>query len=179
MERFLIVLDLDETLIHATCREDFDQPSDFKVFEQDIYRRPYLDDFLDFCFANFFVGVWSSASSSYAKEIVKNIMDPTKLHFLWGHEHCKRRFDSELSVNHAVKPIRSLIKKGYSEEKIVAIDDSPKKWINSNDNLIPVEPFRGDTQDDELQQLITYLELLKASPDIRKTNKESWLNRNK
>ena len=44
-EKILLILDVDETLIHATEKE-LNQKVDFKIFDYNIYKRPFLDEFL-------------------------------------------------------------------------------------------------------------------------------------
>ena len=71
-EKALLILDLDETLVHATAtqiREDFD----FQVYNYYVYKRPGLTKFLAHCGAHFTLAVWSSASDDYVQAIVKQI----------------------------------------------------------------------------------------------------------
>ena len=85
----LLLLDLDETLIHS---EEFPrtQPStkefDFKVgFEGEPYwymskKRPFLDEFIKFAFENFDVGVCTASTEDYATIVLENIgIDKSKL----------------------------------------------------------------------------------------------------
>lgn len=63
-QKILLILDLDETLIHATShkiRDDFD----FQVFHYFVYKRPFLDEFIATCVEHFELAVWSSASDDY------------------------------------------------------------------------------------------------------------------
>ena len=60
-QELLLILDLDETLIHASAtkiREDFD----FQVFQYFVYKRPGLTAFLATCAQYFKLASWSSAS---------------------------------------------------------------------------------------------------------------------
>ena len=50
MNRPLLILDLDETLIHASAQE-LETPAHFRVSKYWVYRRPHLDVFLDYCFS--------------------------------------------------------------------------------------------------------------------------------
>lgn len=62
----LLVLDLDETLIHA--REDpLDRAPDHAVGPYVVYRRPHLEAFLEAVFESFaHVGVWTASTLAYA-----------------------------------------------------------------------------------------------------------------
>lgn len=69
----LLILDLDETLIHATAtkvRDDFD----FQVFHYFVYKRPGLENFLTTCAQHFKLAIWSSASDDYVQEVVQRIL---------------------------------------------------------------------------------------------------------
>jgi RNA polymerase II subunit A small phosphatase-like protein len=86
----LLILDLDETLIHATAektREDFD----FQVYHYFVYQRPGLSDFLTQCAEHFQLAVWSSASDDYVQAVEKEIVPATiPLAFVWGRARCTR-----------------------------------------------------------------------------------------
>ena len=60
-----------------------------------VYRRPHLAAFLDYCFGNFKVAVWTSASRDYAYGIASKIMAIDRLAFLWVRERCTPRRDYE------------------------------------------------------------------------------------
>src|SRR5689334_16338243 len=82
--RTLLILDLDETLIHATERP-LERAADFSVYGYHVYRRPRLDAFLAECARHFELAVWSSASDDYVRAVVETIFpDPAALHFVWG-----------------------------------------------------------------------------------------------
>lgn len=72
----LIVLDLDETLIHSTTEflgDDREILFNFRDVqtgkEYIVYKRPYADEFLQYCFANFHVGVFTAGDSEYAGKV--------------------------------------------------------------------------------------------------------------
>ena len=60
-----VILDLDSTLICAEPIESLPKGdfSEFKVYNMDdyykVFERPYLQEFLDFLFANFNVSIWT------------------------------------------------------------------------------------------------------------------------
>ena len=45
-EKLLLILDIDETLVHAT-RNKLDRKENFKIFDYYVYERPYLLEFLN------------------------------------------------------------------------------------------------------------------------------------
>src|SRR3546814_13765967 len=72
MERILLILDLDETLIRAV-EEPLDRPADFRLPDFLVYRRPHLDAFLAPVSENFDLAVSSSVNSPYVDAIVDAI----------------------------------------------------------------------------------------------------------
>lgn len=55
------------------------------------WRRPHLNAFLDYCFANFTVAVWSSARGENVKDLVDFVFEEDqkrRLLFLWDQSHC-------------------------------------------------------------------------------------------
>ena len=65
-EKILVVLDLDETLIHAT-KNELGRKADFQIFDYHVYKRPYLNEFLTEINEHFLLAVWSSASDDYVE----------------------------------------------------------------------------------------------------------------
>ncbi len=70
MEKLLVILDLDETLIHANPIALERQDWDFEYESYKVYKRPFLDEFLKELPKHFKVAVWSSASDDYVQYIV-------------------------------------------------------------------------------------------------------------
>lgn len=177
LERKLLILDLDETLIYAT-EEKLNRECDFSVGQYFVYKRPFLQDFLEFCFENFDVAVWTSATQNYAVEIANRIFpDSNELKFFYSRLRCTIRFDEELQENYFEKMMSKIRRRGYDLTKIIVIDDSPEKWRNSYGNLVRVKSFFGECDDDELKHLTVYLERLKNIDNIRKFEKRNWRNR--
>ncbi len=82
----LLILDLDETLIHAT-EEPLQREPDFFVGPYSVYRRPYLADFLTSCSACFRLAVWSTGTDEYVGPVVERIMPPgVEPAFVWGRQ---------------------------------------------------------------------------------------------
>ncbi len=170
----LLILDLDETLIHATTAP-LRKPPDFVFDEFLIYRRPHLDRFLAFAEEHFSVAVWTSSSPDYAAEIVRNIFPaPDRLEFLWARDRCTPRWDWSVGEVDWLKPLQKVKRLGIPLEEMIAVDDSPEKYIRNYGNLVRVAPFVGDTDDDELLRLERYLLVLKGLPDVRAAEKRWW-----
>jgi TFIIF-interacting CTD phosphatase-like protein len=177
----LLILDLDETLIHAT-EKPLLQQADFSLYNYHVYKRPYLDTFLTTCLDWFDVAVWTSSGAEYATEVVSTIFpDPKALAFLWTSDRCSIAYnynydliDGEYPAYYSRKPLKKVKRRGYNLESVIAIDDTPKKWEKSYGNLITVKPFEGDESDRELEHLLIYLDILKNEKNIRSIEKRWW-----
>jgi len=75
MTEKLIILDLDETLIHAT-KERLGIEEDFMFDKYFVYKRPFLEQFLLELSADFKIGIWSSADDEYVADIANQIKPP-------------------------------------------------------------------------------------------------------
>ena len=173
-EKKLLILDLDETLIYARPHTLAGTP-DFQVGPYYIYKRPHLGEFLASCQHWFQVAIWTSASADYAAEVIQELFpDPERLSFVWTAERCTVRYDQEIGEHCARKNLKKIKRRGYGLESVIVVDDSPEKWRQSYGNLVPVHPFLGDEDDDELKRLLPYLHFLKEQPNIRALDKRSW-----
>ena len=82
----MLVLDLDETLIHSVCfgfeKEYPHRGADFHVDGGDIgvYRRPGVGPFLAWALEHFkAVGIWTAGTLDYAQEIIPHLCAPKAL----------------------------------------------------------------------------------------------------
>jgi TFIIF-interacting CTD phosphatase-like protein len=172
-DRKLLILDLDETLVHSTA-EPLGRDADFRIGKYFVYRRPHLDELLTACGGWFDLAVWSSSTVAYTRAIVETIFsDPTALSFVWGRERCTLATDvnGELCWH---KPLRKVTRRGFRAESTIAVDDSPEKWVRSYGNVVHVKPFVGDQSDTELKILLSYLDRLRGAEDIRAIEKRFW-----
>jgi TFIIF-interacting CTD phosphatase-like protein len=177
VDRKLLILDLDETLIFAE-ETPLEREADFLVGQFFVYKRPYLQEFIEFCLENFNVAVWTSSTGNYAVKIIEEIFpNPCELAFFWSRERCTIRYDEELQETYFEKMMSKVRRRGYDLKKVVVVDDSPEKWRNAYGNLVRVKSFFGETADSELKRLIMYLERLRTVENIRKTEKRNWQNR--
>lgn len=179
MPRFdkLLVLDLDETLIHSV-ETPLPWRYDFRAFEYYVYNRPGLARFLRSCLDWFTVGVWSSSGGEYAQHVVKHLFqDPDKLEFVWSSLNCSRVFDSESRHVGPCKDVKKLVRRGFPKEKIIMVDDSPEKLAKNYGNGVIVVPFDGSREDTELDLLVRYLEWLGPAEDVRRIEKRNWQRR--
>ncbi|MCU0440564.1 MAG: HAD family hydrolase [Raineya sp.] len=185
MEKILLILDLDETLIHASktmIHEDYD----FKVFHYYVYKRPFLDKFIEICSENFQLAIWSSASDDYVQEIVRNII-PSHIHlaFVWGRSRCTPIISPQIdeygyynlditSHYEYAKKLFKVKRKGFDLKRVLIVDDTPAKVANNYGNAIYAKVFKGEKDDKELTILSKYLLHLKEKANVRTIEKRYW-----
>ncbi len=174
MQPLLVILDLDETLIHGT-ETPLDRPPDFCCGPYLIYRRPGLADFLDGLKEVFSVAVWTSADPTYASCVVENIFpEDMELEFLWSRRRCTHRNIPETGEQQVFKNLKKVKRWGFALERVLVVDDSPSVYARSYGNLIQVRGYEGEAEDDELQLLGRYLRLLEDEPNVRRIEKRAW-----
>ena len=114
----LLILDLDETLIHSTEKQ-LQCPGDLKIEEYNVYKRPGVDEFIFTCATWFNLAVWTAASRSYASEIIEFIFPKSvELKFMFTGDRCTQRYDREWMQYYFIKPLKKVKRKGFSLEKV-------------------------------------------------------------
>ncbi|MCB2408260.1 NIF family HAD-type phosphatase [Hymenobacter lucidus] len=184
-KEILLILDLDETLIHASARElrpDFD----FQLYHYYVYKRPYLDGFIRYCAQHFRLAVWSSASDDYVQQIVKEIFPADiQLEFVWGRSRCTPAlvpytdefgfynldYSSQYEYAKRLKKVRRL---GYDLQRVLIVDDTPFKVLSNYGNAIYPVAYTGQLDDNELLSLTKYLATLKDVVNVRTIEKRGW-----
>jgi RNA polymerase II subunit A small phosphatase-like protein len=181
----LLILDLDETLIHASATKVREE-ADFQVFHYFVYKRPGLADFLTTCAQHFKLAIWSSASDDYVQAIVRQIVPPgITLEFVWGRSRCTPlatpqideygyyNLDGASSYEYA-KRLKKVRRRGFSLSQTLIVDDTPAKVQQNYGNAIYIKPYLGSTEDEELNYLSAYLLMLKDEADVRIIEKRHW-----
>lgn len=184
----LLILDLDETLIHSVFDEEEKETSNKKqkkategleiktvsFYDQDIDEdvkvkvilRPNVKDFLVAVSKNFEVGIFTASVKEYADAVISSI-DP-------NNELISFRLyrDSCIKVGRAyIKDLR--IFSNLDMGKVIIIDNSIYSFANQLSNGILVSSFYDNNEDKELMNIVNYLEeyLLPAN-DIRFVNEQ-------
>ncbi|HLT37695.1 MAG TPA: HAD family hydrolase [Enhygromyxa sp.] len=176
----LLVLDLDETLIHARSRgePELPWPPQRQVVHFRVYLRPGVHAFMAEVLERFAaVGVWTSASPDYAGVMLDRIVDRERLRFVYTRDRCTPRRDLELDESYWLKDIRKLDGLGFDRRQILFVDDKPRGLERSYGNLVRVPPFAGDPDDRVLGKLLGYLDWLGALDDVRRIDKRGWWRR--
>ena len=106
MDRQLLILDIDETLVFA-AEQPLTQAHDFRVGPYYVYKRPHVGDFLSEMSARFDLAVWTSSGEDYAATVLTQLFaKPSHLKFVWSRQRCTRRFDGGHTRNTGSKTSR-------------------------------------------------------------------------
>ncbi|KZV45617.1 putative C-terminal domain small phosphatase-like [Dorcoceras hygrometricum] len=185
--RKLLVLDVNGLLAYIVMPPPKDRKADINILRRAVFKRPFCDDFLNFCFQNFDVGIWSSR----AKEVINRIVDyllgnrKQKLLFCWNMSHSTQTGFKTLENIHkplVFKELRRIWendgpefswKKGqYDESNTLLIDDSPyKALLNPLHTAIFPHPYHYEDKDDNSLgpggHIRVYLEGLLKSENVQ------------
>ncbi|KAL2935426.1 Zinc finger CCCH domain-containing protein 55 [Bienertia sinuspersici] len=90
LRRKLLVLDVNGLLADIVAYYPRRFKPDTTVSAKAVFKRPFCDEFLQFCFARFNVGIWSSRTRKNVNTVVNFLMKDTKknLLFCWGQSRC-------------------------------------------------------------------------------------------
>ena len=179
--RKLLILDLDETLIHSDL--DF-LLKDKNIYDATLYFdseeekniplpliiRPGLYDFLDYASENFDLVVFTASDQDYADTIINYI------------EKEKKYFSFRLYRNNClfiepglyIKDLR-IFNNFKNMKDIILLDNSLFSFANQLNNGLLITSFFDDKDNDTfLSNVKDYLEYIKNEEDIREINKESF-----
>lgn len=173
MNRPLLILDLDETLIFGS-ESPLEIEPDFRCGEIFIHKRPFVDEFIPSCAKSYNLAVWTSSTADYAECIREYLFPHTPLQFMWARERCTRRLDFETQEHYWVKDLKKVKRAGYDLSRVLMIDDTPQKLERNFGNLVVVSEYSGDLADRELVHLREYLLRLADENDFRKIEKRGW-----
>ncbi|KAL8471764.1 hypothetical protein ACS0TY_029123 [Phlomoides rotata] len=144
LKRKLIVLDVNGLLANIIMPAPKDYKEDVRLLGRAIFKRPFCDDFLKFCFQNFDVGVWSSRSKKIIDRVVEYLLGDLndKLLFCWDMSHSTQTGFRTVENIHKPLVFKELKKiwenddpnlpwknGDYNESNTLLLDDSPYKAL--------------------------------------------------
>ena len=151
----LLVLDLDETLVHSSFKylrsADFVLPVDIDDQIHNVYviKRPGVDEFLKKVGELFEVVVFTASVSRYGDPLL-DILDK--------HKSIHHRLFREACYNYEGNYIKNLSQLGRPLSDIIILDNSPASYIFHPQHAIPISSWFSDTHDNELLDIIPLLE---------------------
>jgi RNA polymerase II subunit A small phosphatase-like protein len=171
----LMILDLDETLIHASETRLTGKNEDFIFDKYFVYKRPHLEYFLQEAAKHFTLGIWSSAGDEYVNGIVNTIRPPiVNFEFVWARSKCSLKRDRTYDTYYFEKRLDKLKKRGFPLEQILIVDDTAEKASSNYGNAIYIKEFTGNPEDSELLFLLDYILTLKNVANVRTIEKRFW-----
>jgi RNA polymerase II subunit A small phosphatase-like protein len=160
-----LVLDLDETLVHASK-----YPMEHWEFELDIeidttrctlyaVRRPGLHAFLAALYPHFEIAIYTASRQEYADRMID---------YMEVHQFVDKRFFRHDCIRAPagmyVKDLK-IVREDLS--RVILLDDSATAASMHQANTLPIESFYGDPSDTALETLIPFFLALRRVKDVR------------
>lgn len=168
----LIVLDVDETLIHSSRAKT---NKSIKLDDGDLHLnpRPYLNNFLKYLFNNYRVMIWSAGEKRYIEFFVKKFIHPLgfKPVAVWTRNDCDTILSDDGNVDY-IKPLPILWKKyksqGINVRNTIIVDDKKSTAVYNPTNHILIKRYENQDDDKELYKLRLFLEKYYNIDDVRR-----------
>ncbi|PAN29573.1 hypothetical protein PAHAL_5G235200 [Panicum hallii] len=160
-----LVLDLDETLVHSTLdhcdNADFTLEVFFNMKNHTVYvrKRPYLKMFLEKVAQMFELVIFTASQRIYAEQLIDRL-DPDG-------KYISRRIYRESCLFSDGCYTKDLTILGVDLAKVAIIDNTPQVFQLQVDNGIPIKSWFDDPSDQELVELLPFLESLVDAEDVR------------
>ncbi|KAL8130283.1 hypothetical protein V2J09_019438 [Rumex salicifolius] len=184
----LLILDVNGLLADIVAYPERQYMPDAWISMKAVFKRPFCTDFLEFCFENFEVGVWSSRNRKNVDSAVDFLMGDKKkkLIFCWDQSHCTDtgyRTVEDRNKPLFLKEIKKLWDKedpslpwekgDYNESNTILMDDSPHKALRNPPytGVFPYPYLYKDNRDNLLARkgkLRLYLERLVKADNVQK-----------
>ncbi|MDX1958956.1 MAG: HAD family hydrolase, partial [Leptospiraceae bacterium] len=131
-------------------------------------------------FEKYSIGIWSAGSDYYVKLITERLIpESIEIDFIWARSRCsfkghplKKKDENDNSLYS--KDLSLLKKYGYSMQRILIVDDTPRVCLLNLSNAIFVRPYFGEALDSELFDLEIYLRKLSTEENFQRIDKENW-----
>lgn len=184
MEKPLLILDLDETLIYSVDKKNYLNNGYDLIIDNEYFtkKRPYVDEFIQSVKEHYNLAVWTAATEDYGQIIINELFfkNNIKLEFFFSREKCipkekPRSMYDYFPERYYIKDL-SKIKKLYKLEKVLMVDDLPIGLQRQYGNLIRVNSFTGNDEDQELKYLEKYLIDIKDELNFRTIEKRNWID---
>lgn len=160
-----LVLDIDKTLICSTLEnvKDYDFTVEYKYrnipFVYRVYKRPGLDQFLDYARENFDVVMFSASVKDHADPVIDKIAPWVAPSHRFYRNDC-------LYINSFF--IKDLDRLNRPLNSIIMVDDSPASFNLHIPNGILISSFEGDKNDRELlYKIMPILQEAEHAQDVR------------
>ncbi|XP_015572087.2 uncharacterized protein LOC8284414 [Ricinus communis] len=186
-DKKLLILDVNGLLVDILPYGHISNKADITISHKSVFKRPFCDDFLQFCFKKFNVGVWSSRTKKNMDKVIDFLMGDSrhKLLFCWHQSHCTNTGFTTVENNSKPLVLKELKKlwdkfdprlpwnKGeYDESNTLLLDDSPYKALRNPPHtaIFPHTYCYKDAGDSSLGpggDLRVYLERLAEAQNVQ------------
>lgn len=173
MPRPLLVLDLDETLIHCSKKDFYGSQTVLGGYYMAI--RDGLDDFLQRISDHYDLMIWSNGGEDYVNLMVEAIWpSDIPLVAIYSAKQCGLEI-KDGKGEPMFKEVSKLVKRmpQYTKERVLALDDTPHKHKHNFGNLVRISPFEG-LPDRELELAANYLISISTCENFRGLEKRWW-----
>lgn len=177
-KRKLLILDVDETLVHTTEAPLAGIEADFRVLSYYVHVRPHAVEFLTALAQVYDIAFWSAGGKDYVHAVLENLLPAgfTPV-FIWTSERCKRTRDVD-NNQLVIKDLNKVRRRGFDLKSVLIVDDTPSTAVRNYGNVVYVRAFEGqvvtDKADRELQLLTTYLLSIASVENVRRLEKRGW-----
>lgn len=167
-DKQMLVLDLDETLIHSSVEKKLLCKPAFLLYDEDqrqhfyVYKRPFVDVFLKLLAPLYHIVVYTASFSSYSDPIIDHIdVDSVIARCLSNNSLVETKL-------YGLQKDLHLVSREHMPNRLVMIDNSPIACIANQENLYVINSFRANQPHDrELLSLFILLVALHGVDDLR------------
>jgi len=161
-KKYTLLLDLDETLV--AFRSDSGKIKTQYEESSGIIVRPFAVSLIETLSAYYEIVIFTAASEEYANEVTE-ILDPDHKYITKVLTNCHCLYVNEFYV----KDLRIIADRQL--DQMLIVDNSIISFAFQLENGIPVTPYFGEADDQELDYLTTYLKALISAKNIVEKNK--------
>jgi RNA polymerase II subunit A small phosphatase-like protein len=160
----VLVLDLDETLVHSTfepvTNPDLILPVRIQgmTYRINVIKRPGVEEFLEHVGDLFEVVIFTASLAEYAEPLVRILDTTNAVSSLLYRQHCT-------PLNGVYVKDMSLL--GRDMKDIILVDNSPNSFLFQPENAYHIKNFFDDKTDRELIRLSNFLDRIAEVDDVR------------
>ena len=170
-EKKLLILDLDETLVHTSFQPIFInnimiEPDitlkilfDNKYYNLYVLIRPYVYEFLREMSKIYNIYIFTASIKEYANPLL-NELDKNNV-------IAKRLYRENCTLTKEGKYVKNLNNFKYNLKDIILLDNNPTSYSFNQNNGIPIKTWHNDKNDKELLKMINFLRFLSTVNDVR------------
>ncbi|KAK3821619.1 MAG: NLI interacting factor [Benniella sp.] len=165
-----LVLDLDETLIHATSRGSRSQGYMVEVLADGhsclyyVYKRPHVDYFLQKVSEWYKLVIYTASMAEYADPVI-DWLDQNRTLIQ------RRYFRQSCIISNNGSPSPTYLKDLTIVERdlssVCLLDNSPVSYSLNRENGIPISTWIDNPDDEALLDLLPFLDALRFTKDVR------------